>query len=107
MTRMYENEKLWHPLLLKTFPDGSYLHSSDADISRGREEECRDRLAGRAVGKNSLFVGFLRPYHASAVPPIENPLMVGFVRFGLKPTLGLVKTFLLFCFLVSFCNSDH
>lgn len=47
---MYETEKLWHPLLLKTFPDGSYLHSSDADISRGREEECRGRLAGAAMG---------------------------------------------------------
>lgn len=50
---MYETETLWHPLLFKTFPDGSYLHSSDADISRGREEECRDRPAGRAMGKKS------------------------------------------------------
>lgn len=58
MDGMYETEKLWHPLLLKTFPDGSYLHSSDADISRGREEECRDRLTGRAMGKNCLFVRF-------------------------------------------------
>lgn len=93
---MYETEKLWHPLLLKTFPDGSYLHRSDADISRGREEECRDRLAGRAMGKNSLFVRFLRPYHASAVPPIEEPLIARIVQFGLKPTLGFVKMFLLF-----------
>lgn len=55
---MYETEKLWHPLLLKTFPDGSYLHSSAADISRGREEECRGRLAGGAMGGwgFSLFV---------------------------------------------------
>lgn len=51
---MYETEKLWHPLLLKIFPDGSYLQSSDADISRGREEECRGRLAWEGGG--GLFV---------------------------------------------------
>lgn len=102
---MYKTEKLWHPLLLKTFPDGSYLHRSDADISRGREEECRDRLAGRAMGKNSLFVRFLRPYHASAVPPIEEPLIARIVQFGLKPTLGFVKMFLLFLLSVQLLQS--
>lgn len=77
MTGTYETEKLWHPLLLQILPDGSYLHSSDADISRGREEECRDRLAGRAMEKNSLFVRCLRPYHASTLPPIEKPFITG------------------------------
>lgn len=76
-------------------------------ISRGREEECRDRLAGRAMGKNSLFVWFFKSYHALAVSPIEEPLITGIVQFGLKPTLGLVKMFLLFYFLFGFCNNDH
>lgn len=105
---MYETEKLWHPLLLKTFPDGSYLHSSDADISRGREEECRRRLAGEAMGggKNCLFLRWLRLHHASTLPPIEKPLIAAIVQRGPSLTCGWGKMFLLFCVLFSFCHND-
>lgn len=85
---MYETEKLWHPLLLKTVPDGSYLHSSDADISRGREEECRRRLAGEAMGGDCLFLRCLRSHHASTLPPFEKPLIAAIVQRGPNLTCG-------------------
>ncbi len=76
-----KTEKLWHPLLLEGFTDGSYLHRtccSDADMAEARRNaEQADRKEDEKIASLSDF----RTLSCPTQTPIEKLLIRGIYNF--------------------------